>query len=78
MSTTSYLSYAPSEARDERSGIWRRLYTAFGAAQQKKADEVALACLAQLSPDQLAELGHSPSEIRDIQAQAGRTPPYWV
>ena len=78
MSTTSTLRLAPATSRDEGVGVLRRFYLAFCEAQQRKADQIALSCLAQLSPDQLRELGHSPSEIRDIQAQAGRTPPYWV
>lgn len=78
MSTISTLRLAPATSREAGVGLFRRLYLAFCEAQQRKADQIALACLAQLSPEQLHDLGHSPAEIRDIQAQAGRTPPYWV
>lgn len=79
MSTTDTTYVLPRAMRgDARPGLTTRLWRAFVASQQRKADEIALACLAHLSPDQLRELGHSPSEIRDLQAQSGRTPPYWV
>jgi hypothetical protein len=79
MSTATTTYALPRVLRDdEHPGLLMRIYRAFIVAQQRRADEYALACLAQLSPEQLRELGHSPSEIRDLQAQKGRTPPYWV
>lgn len=79
MSTTDTTYVLPRAMRgDARQGLMTRVWRAFVAAQQRKADEIALACLAHLSPEQLHELGHSPSEIRDIKAQSGRAPPYYV
>ena len=78
MSTTTYMLTPAAVRGDGHPGLIKRLYRAYVAAQQRRADEIAIACLAQLSPDQLSELGHSTSEIRDLHAQRGRIQPFWV
>lgn len=60
------------------SGASARLWAAFIAMQEARAQDYAMPCLAQMSPDQLKELGYTPSDIKAIDSHRHMTPPYWV
>lgn len=55
-----------------------RLWASFVAMQDRRAQDYALPCLAQMSPDQLKEIGYSPVAIEQIKAYRHLSPPYWV
>lgn len=55
-----------------------RLWTAFVTMQERRAQDYAMPCLAQMSPDQLKELGCSSADIKAIDSHRHMTPPYWV
>lgn len=55
-----------------------RLWTAFVTMQERRAQDYAMPCLAQMSPDQLKELGYAPADIKAIESHRHMTPPYFV
>lgn len=55
-----------------------RMWAAFIEMQDRRAQDYALPCLAQMSAEQLKELGYTPADIRAIAAHRHIAPPYWV
>lgn len=71
-------AHAAAHLMKSVSGASARLWAAFVAMQEKRAHDFAMPCLAQLSRDELRELGYTPPEISEIVTHRDETPPYWV
>ncbi len=75
MSTTTELApteLAPSEAHEtvRRKGLVRRMFEAMAAAQQARANRHVMSAMARLPDHQLADLGFTAEQIREIRSQS--------